>query len=601
MAGLILARRALSAPKTYRKPLRPRLDGTDPINQGQVTFYVCGESQNSPLFDISGARQNALPNGGPIVPALGSVGGNAPYLQGSGQSYTNPGNPLTSTNGFTFYCRFWDASAGFTNPRILSVNENTVVLTQFTGSNRICFSNDGGGHVVDTAYTPQAWNDLVCTCDGSGNAFLYLNGVQVASGNVAATVSTGGSIGFGDRNNHPGDRVWPGKFDCIRMWNRVITAREIARLSAWPWAGSNGNDLSYLIGATATGNVALAGVSATAAAGSFSASVSSALTGVAATAAAGSAQSGDSAGMTGVSASCAVGGFVGQGLIGLTGANATAAAGSLSVQVGVPFSGVSATAQTGTLAAASGGNVPLTGVAASGQAGSFVASIAAGFTGVSASCAAGAFVPSVAVGLAGVSASAAAGSPSGADALGFTGVSANGLAGSLSASIAVSFSGVSATALVGTLAAASGGNIPLTGVSTIAQAGNFGAALSGGFTGAAASAAAGSFTAANLEAPLGVAASASAGNLGDYLARVAGGVAAVASVGTFGVSTGESVGLIGVSCTVIVGGFRVTGPRHLVFDPRGAIVGRDRCSVIVGANRNAVIVGRDRKAVIVGR
>lgn len=237
--------------RSYRKPLRPVLDGLDPINSGQVLCYACTENQKAALTDLSPLKQNATVSGGPFLPEIGSRGGNAPHLTFNG-SYQNAGSvPINGASGFTIYMRLWDDGSG-TNPRVISIADSTVLLTQFSGSNTISFSNNGAGNNVVATLTSGQWNDLFAVGDGGSGGTLYVNSTTAAaSGSLGGGPSTG-PIGFGDKSSAAGDRVWSGRYDCIRIWNRQLSAAEMARLMAYPWAGLVSREISYLIGATSS-------------------------------------------------------------------------------------------------------------------------------------------------------------------------------------------------------------------------------------------------------------------------------------------------------------------------------------------------------------
>ena len=143
--------------------------------------------------------------------------------------------------------------------------------------------------------------------------------------------------------------------------------------------------------ATSAVNVALTGVSATSAAGSFTPEVDVTLAGVAATTAAGTFTPNVQPALIGVSGTGQAGSFTpniqpsligvsGTGQVGtfgvevdvpLVGVAGTGHAGTFVVEVDVPLTGVSGTGQAGTLSAQVVALVPLVGVSGTGQAGAF--------------------------------------------------------------------------------------------------------------------------------------------------------------------------------------------------------------------------------------
>jgi hypothetical protein len=56
---------------------------------------------------------------------------------------------------------------------------------------------------------------------------IYLDGVQVAQGTLAAQTTTGNSLPVGIGHNG-GQNYWRGKLDDVRIWNVVRTAAQIS-------------------------------------------------------------------------------------------------------------------------------------------------------------------------------------------------------------------------------------------------------------------------------------------------------------------------------------------------------------------------------------
>jgi len=83
-----------------------------------------------------------------------------------------------------------------------------------------------------TPLAPGTWYHVAATYDVSGTATLYVNGTQVAtrSGLQPATVS--GERALIGRTPFGGGGPWPGSIDEVRVYDRALTAAEVASLAS---------------------------------------------------------------------------------------------------------------------------------------------------------------------------------------------------------------------------------------------------------------------------------------------------------------------------------------------------------------------------------
>jgi LPXTG-motif cell wall-anchored protein len=92
-------------------------------------------------------------------------------------------------------------------------------------------------HVDAANVITTGWNHVAATYDGSA-ATLYVNGVWVGSRAITQTVNdlTTDPISFHIGRRSDGTYPFAGAVDDVRVYNRVLSATEIARLAAW-WEG----------------------------------------------------------------------------------------------------------------------------------------------------------------------------------------------------------------------------------------------------------------------------------------------------------------------------------------------------------------------------
>lgn len=111
----------------------------------------------------------------------------------------------------------------------------TFVLLQATGALRI--ANDIGAANINTTSTITSWSDdwyhIVGVADGS-NIHLYINGIDNAqTAHTGAFTTAVNSLYFGCSRS--GATIFDGLIDNVLIYNRALTAGEIAKLYREPF------------------------------------------------------------------------------------------------------------------------------------------------------------------------------------------------------------------------------------------------------------------------------------------------------------------------------------------------------------------------------
>jgi hypothetical protein len=205
------------------------------------------------LSSPEGAAQTVLafytPDGGgnwrPAVAASGTqtenlstVMGYAVSFDGSDDHIDLPDMATDYTGGITVgawvYChslqnwfRVLDLGNGAPSDNILFSNVGTSADLRFAifqGSTLYSLTAPG---VLET----NRWLHLAATVDASGNAKLYKNGVQVASGNMSLPNLVNRTNNYLGRSNWAPDAYFDGLLDEVRLYNRALSAAEVARLA----------------------------------------------------------------------------------------------------------------------------------------------------------------------------------------------------------------------------------------------------------------------------------------------------------------------------------------------------------------------------------
>ncbi len=211
---------------------------------GPALHLPLDEAPGATTFADSSGNGNPGACSGGGCPRAGVTGkqGQAAQFDGADDVITVADAPTLRNASFTVSAWFrWDG-VGTDNVNFLTAKgtENMELHTGGdAGVNGLRFIPAGySATYVDAANVIAAgWNHVAAAYDGS-MATLYVNGVLVGSrtgisgGNNLTTDATALHIGRRSDGTYPFD----GAIDDVRVYNRVLSAGEIARLAAW-WEG----------------------------------------------------------------------------------------------------------------------------------------------------------------------------------------------------------------------------------------------------------------------------------------------------------------------------------------------------------------------------
>jgi len=211
---------------------------------GPVLHLPLDEAAGATTFADSSGNGNSGACSGAGCPLAGVTGkqGQAAQLDGTDDVITVADAPSLRNASFTLSAWFrWDG-VGTANVNFLTAKglENMELHTGGgAGVNGLRFIPAGYPETnVDAANVIAAgWNHVAAAYDGS-MATLYVNGALVGSRAITLTANdlTADAAAFriGDRSS--GGYPFDGTVDDVRVYNRVLSASEIARLAAW-WEG----------------------------------------------------------------------------------------------------------------------------------------------------------------------------------------------------------------------------------------------------------------------------------------------------------------------------------------------------------------------------
>ena len=120
------------------------------------------------------------------------------------------------------------------NPQLESGVNSMQVRVYWETSSRVAFhitpdfEGELGATLLADVADPQEWNSIVLTFDSqasSGNAKMYLNGEEVASGDQGASLDPVGNIQFATEGS--GVNYFSGYLDEVAMWVTPLASDEI--------------------------------------------------------------------------------------------------------------------------------------------------------------------------------------------------------------------------------------------------------------------------------------------------------------------------------------------------------------------------------------
>lgn len=114
---------------------------------------------------------------------------------------------------------------------ILYYNGGANARFELQNSNGVAFPTitSGTGTVLQ-----NTWYHIAGTCDGAGNAVLYLNGIAKSTGSFSTSVPTNNNrnVTFGVAFDSPTAQYYANALlDDLRVYNRVLTANEVQILA----------------------------------------------------------------------------------------------------------------------------------------------------------------------------------------------------------------------------------------------------------------------------------------------------------------------------------------------------------------------------------
>jgi len=216
---------------------------------GLVGLWLLNEGSGNKVFDLSGNGKDGIFSGD-VSWAAGKFGSS--ILYGGTAGHINLGSDFLGTTPITIIAWINPATLGDNNQGRI-IDNSQIIFRMFTSSDIIATSNGGGTELTATGNNIilNAWQQVAFTRDSSGaSSFLYINGIEEVPGDTG-TPASGGTVYTGDRAD--GLRSFNGMFDHLVIYNRVLSASEIALLYREPFIMFERDPIELWVGATSVG------------------------------------------------------------------------------------------------------------------------------------------------------------------------------------------------------------------------------------------------------------------------------------------------------------------------------------------------------------
>jgi len=231
-----------------KPPVGAQLKRDHPLARGLVGCWLLNEGSGDKAHDYSGqGNLGTLTNMDPATDWVGSLHGGALDFDGSNDCMdVGASSVLEPTTGLTVvaWVKRTGALANFSgifSSRKLSNNKGYMLVGD--SSNYINFYLYGdSGWIYAKTNNPISLNisyQIIGTWDGS-TVRIYVNGILQTTTGITANISYPTTFSqnhlIGQYGGSPDDKYWPGIIDEVQIYNRALSAQEIAWLYAFPYA-----------------------------------------------------------------------------------------------------------------------------------------------------------------------------------------------------------------------------------------------------------------------------------------------------------------------------------------------------------------------------
>lgn len=239
--------------QTVKPMLGRQVNWANPLSKGLVGYWLMNQGTGIYIQDLSGNGRRGL-----TVGPTWTVGKYGPALLFTAASNNRVGfdSEIIGAGGCSIVALINPASIGETTGRIVD-NGKTIFFCAST--NRLGFSSNGSittMYSADNSVPYNVWSHVVVTrkalADSSEGNF-YVNGVLAALANKNSGLPAAGTATLKIGSNDNFSRDFDGKIEFVCIYNRVLSATEVAQLYREPFAMFHDTDIWWLYSVPAGG------------------------------------------------------------------------------------------------------------------------------------------------------------------------------------------------------------------------------------------------------------------------------------------------------------------------------------------------------------
>jgi len=223
--------------KTIIKPPLPILDRSNPLARGLVGCWSFFERGGTTLHDISGKNNHGtLTNMNPATAWVRTPMGSGLNFDGV-DDYVDCGlDSSLKFNSGNFTIEGWIKPIATDGTRTIAATYIDLNLGYFFGIYNGAIGYYSVGWKTGGAIIANQLQYAAITVDSAGNYNFYINGVSAGSGSSALPVTGEISFKIGAYSSGGGLGRFSGTMNNVRVYNCVLSNRQIAQLYADPWA-----------------------------------------------------------------------------------------------------------------------------------------------------------------------------------------------------------------------------------------------------------------------------------------------------------------------------------------------------------------------------
>lgn len=216
------------------------------ITNGLVLALDANSTESYPgsgtnWIDLSGNGNNAtLVNAPTYGSGTFTFDGSTSYLSVPSTAYSGGTNPFTFSHWFNFSSM--SGNWNYPSQKGLSLVNNSVTggleyvlqntANATTTANYIYMGRYGGGTTgslgISVTINANTWYNITSTSTGSAQV-VYLNGVQIGTGNVSTSFVSGTNYIAASPNGGNWSSYMNGKMSAVSFYNRVLSAEEVTQ------------------------------------------------------------------------------------------------------------------------------------------------------------------------------------------------------------------------------------------------------------------------------------------------------------------------------------------------------------------------------------